>query len=53
MDAGTHEVVLTYQEPTYVGVARWVSALAAAVLVVLTVVNPRWRMLADEVEHAA
>ena len=53
LDAGAHEVVFTYQEPAYVGVARWVSALAAAVLIALAVVNPRWKMLADEVEHAA
>ncbi len=52
LDPGEHEVIFAYQEPTYVGVALWVSVLAAAGLVALAVANPRWETLRDGVEHA-
>jgi len=51
--AGPHEVVFAYQEPAYAGISLGISALAAAGLIALAVVNPKWKTLTNGVEHAA
>jgi len=53
LEAGEHEVFFVYREPPYIAVTRVMSGLAALVLLVASVWNPKVPLLGEGTKHAA